>query len=60
MHLIIRAPVGGSEGLAEVLGRVGGAYRMEKNGSQATKEEMTKTKQFTIYQQQVRPEHQTA
>ena len=53
-------PVGGSEGLAEVLGRVGGAYRMEKNGSQATKEEVTKTKQFTIYQQQVRPEHQTA
>lgn len=44
MHLIIRVPVGGSEGLADILGRVGGAYRMEKNGSQATKEEVTKKK----------------
>ena len=60
MHLIIRVPVGGSEGLADILGRVGGAYRMEKNGSQATKEEVTKKNQFTIYQQQVWPEHQTA
>lgn len=54
MHLVIRVPVGGSEGWAEVLGRVGGgAYRMKKNGSQATKEEASKTKQFTVYQQQV-------
>ena len=42
------------------LGRVGRTYRMEKNGSQATKEEASKTKQFIIYQQQVWPEHQTA